>query len=188
MRHIHYTYFGTGCIFNKPHDDGSYNEDSLPDFTGSGYSTIKGFTDRIFHSQLFDNMLNVRIRMPITNENNPRNFITKITSYDKICSINNSMSVLPTLLPILIDMMKNNVVGTINLTNPGYISHNEILEMYKEIVDPEFAWKNFSIEEQDAILASKRSNNYLNTSKLESLYPDVPNIKHAVRKCLETYK
>ena len=189
MRNIHYTYFGTGCIFSKPHEEGSYTEESLPDFTGSGYSTVKGFTDRLFHSNMFNtNTLNIRIRMPITDTVNPRNFITKITTYEKICSVHNSMTVLPTLLPILVDMMKNKTVGTINMTNPGVISHNEILEMYKDIIDPTFTWKNFTIEEQDKILASKRSNNYLDTSKLQKLYPDVPDIKSAVRTCLHDMK
>ena len=67
--------------------------------------------------------------------------------------------------------MKKKITGTINLTNPGLISHNEILEMYKEIVDSSFTWKNFSKEEQSKILDSDRSNNYLDTSKLVSLYP-----------------
>ena len=40
------------------------------------------------------------------------------------------MSVLSELLPIVLEMMKNNEKGTINLTNPGLICHNEILEMY----------------------------------------------------------
>ena len=44
--------------------------------------------------------------MPINAENNPRNFITKITNYEKICSNYNSMSVLPELLPIMIDLSK----------------------------------------------------------------------------------
>ena len=43
------------------------------------------------------------------------------------------MSVLHTLFPALIDMMTDKTTGTINLTNPGVISHNEILEMYREI-------------------------------------------------------
>ena len=75
-----------------------------------------------------------------------------------------------------------------NLTNPGLISHNEILEMYKEIVDPSFEWKNFSMEEQRAILAADRSNNYLDTSKLEALFPGIDPIKVAVRKCLIQYQ
>ena len=98
--------------------------------------------------------------------------------------MSNSMSVLDELLPVLIELALQGQVGTINLTNPGVISHNEILTMYKEIVDPEFVWTNFSIEEQNQILASKRSNNCLNTSKLVSQMPNVLPIKEAVRNAL----
>lgn len=181
---IHFSYLGTGCIFNREDPTSySYTEDDKPDFFGSGYSTVKGFTDRLMHT-LADSVLNVRIRMPITGEMGPRNFITKITQYKKICSIPNSMSVLPTLLPIMVDLVKNGTVGTINLTNPGVISHNEILDMYRDIVDPAFKYENFTIEEQNKILFSKRSNNQLDTSRLESLYPDVLDIKTAVRGCI----
>jgi len=188
---IHYTYLGTGCIFKYNEDNfgleqNGFTENSLPNFFGSSYSTIKGFTDRLMYT--YNNVLNLRIRMPITGEKNSRNFITKITTYDKICSIPNSMTVLPELLPIVLDMMQKNIVGTLNLTNPGLISHNEILEMYKEIVDPKFKWNNFSAEEQRKILDSDRSNNYLDTTRLETLYPKVDNIKTAVRKCLINYK
>ena len=186
---IHFTYLGTGCIFtydeNHTTVDG-FSEDSSPNFFGSSYSIVKGFTDRMM--KLFNkDCLNLRIRMPINDEKNGRNFISKITSYKKICSIENSMSVLPTLLPLVLDMMIHNRVGTMNLTNPGYISHNEILTMYKEIVDPNFTWNTFSQAEQRKILASERSNNYLDTSRLIELYPNVPTIKDAVRSCLLKY-
>ena len=109
--------------------------------------------------------------MPITDEqDSPRNFITKITSYKKVCSIPNSMTVLDELLPVLIELALKGEVGTINLTNPGLISHNEILTMYKEIVDPNFTWENFSVEEKNQILSSKRSNNCLNTNKLSQIH------------------
>ena len=94
------------------------------------------------------------------------------------------INLLNELIPLMVDMAINNITGTVNLTNPGLISHNEILEMYKEIVDPDFTWNNFTIDEQNAILASGRSNNYLDTSKLESYYPALMNIKDSVRKIL----
>ena len=193
---IHYTYLGTGCIFKYNDNDPDYHpfgkevngftEESKPNFFGSSYSVVKGFTDMMMH--LYPNVLNLRIRMPITDEKNPRNFITKITNYKKICSVPNSMTVLPELLPYVIDMMVNNITGTINLTNPGLISHNEILEMYKEIVDPNFTWENFTQEEQRKILAADRSNNYMDTNKLIDMYPNIKNIKDSVRKCLYKYK
>ena len=186
---FHFTYLGTGCIYTydneHPYEEemNGFGEYSKPNFFGSSYSTVKGFTDQLMH--FFDkNVLVLKIRMPITDEFNGRNFITKITNYEKVCSIKNSMSVLDELIPIMIKLIKDNVTGPLNFTNPGLISHNEILEMYKEIVDPSFKWNNFTIEEQNAILDSGRSNNFLDTTRLESLCPEVKNIKVSVREAL----
>jgi dTDP-4-dehydrorhamnose reductase len=178
-RGIHFTYIGTGCIFDG-YPEGGFTADSVPNFFGSSYSVVKGFTDRLMHQLP---VLNLRIRMPITGENHPRNFITKITNYERICSTPNSMSYLPDLLPVAVMLMKDSRMGTINLVNPGLITHNEILQMYKELVHPKFSWVNFTIEEQDQILASKRSNNLLNTIDMERM--GVPDIKTSIRKALE---
>lgn len=187
----HFTYLGTGCIFDydDKHPFGNettgFKEDDKPNFFGSSYSIVKGYTDRLMHELYNDDVLNIRIRMPITSEISPRNFITKITNYKKICSIPNSMTVLDNLLPVVIQYALSNRVGTINLTNPGLISHNEILEMYREIVDPNFTWDNFSIEEQNDILASKRSNNCLDTSIIESdKNNNITPIKEAIEEIL----
>jgi len=186
----HYTYLGTGCIFKYDENhsfDNSFTEDNRPNFFGSSYSIVKGYTDQLMHL-LDDTVLNLRIRMPITEKPNSRNFITKITTYENICSIPNSITVLPELLPLIPELMRKKHTGTLNFTNPGLISHNEILSMFKEIVDPDFVWNNFSEEEQRKTLASDRSNNYLDTTKLEGLLPQIKNIKTSVREQLKEYK
>jgi len=183
-RNIHFTYLGTGCIFEYTDDAKYFDEGAKPNFFGSGYSIVKGFTDQLM-SLYADNVLNVRIRMPITAESNPRDFITKIVKYEKICSMYNSMTVLDELLPIMIDMALKNRTGTINLTNPGTITHEDILVMYKELVDPSKRWTLMSYEEQSALLKSKRSNNELDTSKLQQWYPEVHDIRTAVRNAIE---
>lgn len=183
-RGIHLTYLGTGCIFSDPDPKAFlHDEDALPNFFGSSYSTVKGFTDRLMH-MFPKTVLNVRIRMPITDDCHPRNFITKIVNYEKICSIPNSMTVIPTLFPLLADMVYKKDVGSINLVNPGVICHNTILGMYKDAVDGTHSWTNMSQDEQDKILASKRSNNQLDTSKLVSMYPDVPSVNDAILLCM----
>lgn len=183
---IHYTYMGTGCIFIYSEEKQVFIEEDEPNFFGSSYSTVKGFTDRLMHF-FEDSVLNVRIRMPIVGNHHPRNFITKITTYKKICSIENSMTVLDDMIPILVDMSINKVTGTINLTNPGVISHNEILEMYKEYINPEKTWENFSIEDQSKILLSARSNNELDTTRLTSMYPNVLNIKESIERLFSNW-
>ena len=185
---IHFTYIGTGCIFtyDDEHtlDANRFTEDSKPNFFGSNYSTVKGFTDRLMKQT---SALNLRIRMPITDEIHPRNFITKITNYERICSIPNSMSVLDELLPISIKMMQQEKDGTYNFTNPGSISHNEILTMYRDIVDASFKWKNFTVEEQNEVLLGQRSNNTLNSDKVLSEM-GVRDIKTSVLNALHRMK
>lgn len=194
---FHLTYLGTGCIFkfDGQHPLGNeqtgFTEASLPNFFGSSYSTVKGFTDEMMHmlDEVLDiPVLNLRIRMPVVGQHNERNFITKICKYEHICSMPNSMTVLEECLPAALKMAKNGVRGTVNLTNPGLVSHNEILEMYKEIVNPSFTWKNFSQEEQLKILAADRSNNCLATERLAELCPEVNPIKEAVKISLHRIK
>lgn len=194
---IHYTYLGTGCIFEFTEEHKKrwyeeclgFTETALPNFFGSGYSVVKGFTDQLVNLDEFSkHVLNLRIRMPITGQVTGRNFITKITRYENICNMPNSMTVLDEMLPLVLDMMKNGKTGCLNLCNPGMIDHNTILGHYRNIVDPEFNWKTFTITEQDKILASKRSNNFLDTSKLEEWYPDVMRIEDSIKSVLSSYK
>jgi dTDP-4-dehydrorhamnose reductase len=184
---IHYTYMGTGCIFEyNDSKDEEIDEEKSPNFYGSSYSIVKGYTDRLQH-MFSENTLNLRIRMPIVNYDHDRNFITKITKYEYVCSIANSMTVLDDMFPVILDMIKNNTTGTFNMCNKGVITHNEILELYKKYVDSSFNWKNFSIEEQNKILLSKRSNIELSSKKLYELYPNIPDIKTSIDNCLQNY-
>jgi len=189
---IHLTYMGTGCIFaydeRHPESTGNpgFTESDPPNYFDSSYSIVKGYTDRLMHH--FEGVLNVRIRMPITSKDNPRNFISKIIRYERICSIPNSMTVLDELLDVMLDMARNGKTGTINLTNPGRISHNRILDLYRQIVDPTFTYKNFSIDEQRKVLKCGRSNNYLETDRLQAEYPNVDDIETAIVKVLKAWK
>ena len=83
--------------------------------------------------------------------------------YQKVDNVPNSMSILTDLLPTSIDMSIKKVSGIMNFVNPGVISHNEILDLYKEYIDPSFTYVNFSLEEQAKILKAGRSNNELDT-------------------------
>ena len=131
----------------------------------------------------FDNVCTLRVRMPISSDlNNPRNFITKISRYNKVVNIPNSMTILDELLPISIEMAKRNLRGIWNFTNPGVVSHNEILEMYKNYINPDFTWVNFDLEEQAKVIVAPRSNNELDASKLKNEFPELLSIKESLIK------
>ena len=131
----------------------------------------------------YDNVCTLRVRMPISSDpSNPRNFITKISRYNKVVNIPNSMTILDEHLPISVEMAKRNLRGIWNFTNPGAVSHNEILEMYKQYIDPNFKWANFTLEEQAKVIVAPRSNNEMDASKLKKEFPELLSIKESLVK------
>ncbi|KAL0002211.1 hypothetical protein SO802_015992 [Lithocarpus litseifolius] len=178
--------YATGCIFefDAAHPLGSgigFKEEDKPNFTGSFYSKTKAMVEELLRE--YDNVCTLRVRMPISSDlSNPRNFITKITRYNKVVDIPNSMTILDELLPISVEMAKRNCRGIWNFTNPGVVSHNEILEMYKDYIDPNFKWVNFTLEEQAKVIVAPRSNNELDASKLKKEFPELLPIKDSLIK------
>ncbi|KAJ3706673.1 hypothetical protein LUZ61_010378 [Rhynchospora tenuis] len=178
--------YATGCIFEYDdlHPLGSgvgFKEEDKPNFVGSFYSKTKAMVEELLKN--YENVCTLRVRMPISSDlMNPRNFITKITRYEKVVDIPNSMTILDELLPISIEMAKRNLTGIWNFTNPGVVSHNEILEMYRDYIDPNFTWKNFTLEEQAKVIIAPRSNNELDTTKLKNEFPELLSIKESLVK------
>jgi hypothetical protein len=132
---------------------------------------VKGVTDQLLRVLFADSALWFRIRMPLTHAPHPRSFLSKILAYERICSVPNSMSVLDGpdgLLGLFVDMALAGYTGCYNGCNPGVLSHNEVLEMYRDVVDPSFTWRNFTLEEQALVLRAARSNNELCSEKLSA--------------------
>lgn len=184
---LHFVYLGTGCIYTYTPEKRTFSEEDKPNFFGSGYSIVKGYTDQMLRR--FKNTLQLRIRMPISKLVSNRNFIDKIVAYPNICSIANSMTVLDDMWVIIDTMITLRTTGTYNLTNPGTIEHSWILNKYKDMIDPSHTWKEVSYDEQMKHIKSHRSNNEMETDKLESFCREnnieLLNIKDSVSRCLE---
>lgn len=183
LYNIHVTNIATGCIYqyNEKHPLGSgigFTEEEEPNFFGSFYSRSKIIAEKLILS--YPNVLNLRLRMPISSDLSPKSFIGKIINYKKLINIPNSMSVLEDLLPLIPDMLERKLVGNYNFVNPGVISHNQIIELYKQYVDPSHEYENFSIEEQNNILKVPRSNCELSANKLLKEFPFIPSIQNSI--------
>eukprot|EP00727_Mastigamoeba_balamuthi_P009436 m51a1_g5114 putative nad dependent epimerase (297) ;mRNA; f:349050-350429 len=179
---LHVTNFATGCIYqyDGDHPAGSgrgFSERDAPNFDGSFYSMTKGLTEKLL--AVYPNVLTLRLRMPLSDDLHPRSFLTKILGYARVVDIPNSVTVLHDLLPVALDMALRGLTGVYNFVNPGVISHNELLQLYKQYIDPSLAWVNFTEEEQRAVVKAPRSNNELDVSKLLALYPAIPPAKEA---------
>lgn len=192
---LHLLYVGTGCIFEYDNlhkmeegEDGiAFTEQDEPNFGGSQYSVAKKYTEKILSCN--PNVLIARIRMPISYQDHPRNFISKIIRYKKICSIPNSMSVLEDLLPILEQAMEKKFCGILNTVNPGLINHEQILNWFKDHVDPSHECEYITSEElTKTCTRGGRSNNYLDTKKIVSNFGPLPHIQESVKKIILSWK
>lgn len=169
---IHITNYATGCIYtyNDKNPIGtSFTEEDKPNFTDSTYSHSKVLAEEMLSK--YDNLLHLRLRMPVDSEPHSKNIINKLVKYAKVTNIPNSLTVLPEMLPISLQMTADKKKGFYNFTNPGAMTHVEILTLYKKYIDKDKTWEVFTVEEQDKILRSKRSNCKLNVDKLLKEYP-----------------
>jgi dTDP-4-dehydrorhamnose reductase len=193
-RNIHCTIYATGCIFiyDEQHPEGSgigFTEDDKPNFDGSFYSQTKGYMEPML--KCYPNALILRVRMPVSDDLIHRSFVTKIVKYDKVVNIPNSMTILTELLPASLAMAKKGLTGVYNFTNPGVISHNQVLDLYTKYIDPTYTYTNFTVEEQAKVIKAPRSNNELDTTKLLRDMPEgivIHDIQTAFDLCFQRMK
>lgn len=184
LHNIHITNISTGCIYEydekHPMSSGiGFTEEEEPNFTGSFYSRTKIIMEKLILE--YPNVLNLRVKMPISTELE-KGFVGKITKYKKVINIPNSFTILDDLLPIAVDMTLKEIKGNFNFVNPGTLSHNGVLDLYKKYIDPSLMYENFTVEEQNSILKARRANAELSAGKLLKLYPNIPNAKESLEK------
>jgi len=176
---LHCTVFGSGCLYeyDAAHPIGSgigFKETDPPNFQGSFYVKTRVLLEPL--AMQFPNLLYLRVRFPISDDMNPRSVLSKLINYERVVNVPNSFTVLDDLLPLVPTLASRGITGLVNFTNPGVISHNELLTYYHDYIDPSFSWTNFTVEEQAKVLAAGRSNNELDCSKLLSMCPAVPEV------------
>uniref|UniRef100_A0A0K0D3U6 NAD(P)-bd_dom domain-containing protein n=1 Tax=Angiostrongylus cantonensis TaxID=6313 RepID=A0A0K0D3U6_ANGCA len=174
---FHFTYVGTGYIFSYDDDHPvggqRFSEKDIPTFFGSSYSVVKGFTDRQmshFNQKGWETM-NARITLPLTFDlSQPRNLLSKIINYKELFDLPVSISILPDCFIAMVSLMEKRFGGNLNLVNPGPISLYEIVQLYKEVVDPAVNPQPIGVStERGQILLATKGNCSLDTSLLEKL-------------------
>ncbi len=186
---IHLTLFMSGCIYNyrNNYDKQLYKNEIIesypPNFKESYYSYNRIYTEEILKP--FTNICILRLRMPISNSLHPKSLITKVINYKTIHIIPNSMTVLDDLIPFVGHVIKNNLIGTYNLVNPGITNHRYILNLYKKFVNPNYKFKIIHDSEQKII--APRSNCHLSSNKVQK-YLRVSNINHSIIRIMKSYK
>ena len=189
---VHLTIISTGCIYHSLYEGEKstnvFSEDDRQNFFGSSYSIVKGNLNHILNTDLFSNsVLTLRIRLPILPFPHFRNSLTKLLTYPKLCSLENSITTFDLFEKYLSNLMCSKTVGLMNFTNKGGITHREIIDMYRQFVHQDHTCEFISREELCSMLVAERSNCVLDTSRLEGMFPDLPTAQTSMEECIKQY-
>jgi dTDP-4-dehydrorhamnose reductase len=195
---IHHIMIGSGCIFQGKSPNIMYMvttgtqgiECDLgwreTDFASppSYYSNTKYACDLLVGS--LPNTAVLRIRMPISSQYSPRNFISKVKNYKQVIDIPNSATFLTDLVRCIDWMIENKKTGIYNVVNPEPITAARVMKEYQKYI-PEHQFSIISGEKLDKLTKAKRSNCILDGSKLRNEGFIMTDTKTILEKTMKEY-
>jgi 3,5-epimerase/4-reductase len=180
-RQAYLVHLGSGCIYSGNQGGRGFREDDPPNFMGSFYSRTKAWSDQILSRF---SVLNLRLRMPFDGTLGERNLLTKLRRYPRVLTAANSLTYLPDLLDTAQALIARRATGTFNVVNPGAISPYEVMNMYREIVDPMHSFEPLDEANLGEVAQTGRSNCLLNTDKLAAAGIHLPPVRERLQTAL----
>jgi len=133
-----------------------------------------------------DNVTTLRIRMPVSKQNNPRNFINKVRGYNKVIDVPNSMTFVDDLVKVVDWSINNQKTGLYHVVNPGPLSAADVMREYQKYV-PEHKFEAITEAELDTMTVAKRSNCIINGDKLREEGFEMMPSDIALKNCMAEY-
>lgn len=202
-RKIRMIQINSGCIyFGKSsnyylerHGDPHYNEDHTVrvdsgwkenDFANpqSYYSQSKYACDLALAQMPY--ITTLRIRMPISDKDHPRNLINKLRGYNQIINTPNSMTFMSDLIKCIDWLAYKKLDGIFHVVNPQPITPVRIMRAYQKYV-PDFQFESINEQQLDKITIAKRSNCILSIEKLQKAGFKMTNSEEALEMCMADY-
>lgn len=170
---VKYIHISSGCIYTGYDKD--YTESDNPNFGLFDESSFYSKTKHAF--ELMSKSLNnkiIRVRMPVSPDNNSRNYLGKILNYENLIDFRNSKTYLPDLCNFLDILIGVDTVGfwvgqdIYNLVNSEPLTTKEVCEIMKSSGKENKNWKFVDVASLQ--MKAPRSNCVLDGSKVDSLY------------------
>jgi dTDP-4-dehydrorhamnose reductase len=183
-----YTHISSGCIYGGYSKD--FTEEDAPNFdfqNGSFYSGTKALAEKIVKQNLPNSYI-FRLRIPFDEFESPRNYLTKLLTYDQLLDARNSLSHRADFAKYTIDLIEQKVpFGIYNVTNKGSVTTKEVVELMQEYLKPNKEFKFFSkLDNFMQEVTAPRSNCVLDTSKIEQYIP-IRTAQEALKDALSKY-
>jgi UDP-glucose 4,6-dehydratase len=183
----------SGCIYQGRREDGNpFTEKDEPNFTwtknnGSFYSGTKAIGETVVSK--WEKSYIWRLRIPFEENNNPRNYLTKMIKYEKLLQAENSISNKQEFVSACIQTITKKVpYGIYNVTNTGYLTTDKLVEKLKNTIAKDRQFKLIDEKElYSGIATAKRSNCVMDNSKLLSTGITMRTVDEAIDYCLNNW-
>jgi dTDP-4-dehydrorhamnose reductase len=195
MAGIPWGHVSSGCIYTGRRSDGAgFTENDPPNFSFrqnncSFYSGCKALGEELLAGA--ENCYIWRLRIPFENTANPRNYLQKVMSYQRLLDAENSLSHLHEFVAACVDSFRLKIpFGTYNLTNPGSVTTREVVELIRKSGVSKKAFEFFSDEKDFMRTAAKtpRSNCVLDSSKAIDAGLKLRNVHDALVDSLRNWR
>ena len=132
-----------------------------------------------------------RLRIPFDENDNARNFLTKLQRYPKVYDNVNSLSHRADFANACLDLWERRAaLGIYNVTNPGFVTSREVIEMIEKILKPNRQFQFWANDEEfyKSAAHAKRSNCVLDVSKLLATGVKMRPVREALEDSLRNWK
>jgi len=187
---IHCTLIGTSAFYHYDDDHPiggkGFDESEAPNHAYNWYYKMRVLVEQLLsESKLDQTVLNLRAIFPLDHLIKPASLIGKLLSFKLIKSIPSSITVLNSLVPLAIEMMKSRDTGNVNWVCEGTISNGGILRAYQKIVDPNFVINEEVIDQQTS-WNNGNAAAYIIPKRLHEKFGDkVPKVDEAIESLMQ---
>lgn len=183
----------SGCIYEGRRTDGKpFTEEDAPNFSFahnncSFYSGTKAIAENVVNK--WEKSYIWRLRIPFEENNNPRNYLSKMLNYKKLLNAENSISNKQEFVSACIETMKKEVpYGIYNVTNTGFTTTEQVVSLLKNTIA-----KNRKFEFVDeaefykSLAKTPRSNCVMSNEKLLSTGIKMRTTEEALDYCVKNW-
>lgn len=132
-----------------------------------------------------------RLRIPFDEQDNARNYLSKVQRYAKVYNNINSISHRADFANACIDLwQKRAAFGTYNVTNPGFVSTRQVIRLIEQILRPARKFEFWASDEEFYRVAAKtpRSNCVMDVSKMLAAGVKIRPVEAALEDSLKNWK
>jgi dTDP-4-dehydrorhamnose reductase len=132
-----------------------------------------------------------RLRIPFDEFDGARNYLSKVQRYAKVYDNINSISHRADFAKACLDLWKKRApFGIYNVTNPGFVTTRQVVEMIGKILKPKKKFEFWKSDEEfyKAAARTPRSNCVLDVSKLIAAGVKIRGVEEALEDALKNWK